>query len=67
MINIRLFPALMEFLIRLYLTKNYVGIRVHEQMKFNIVCSYVTTTGAVTVTNRSIIIYKEQCLCSNCL
>ena len=62
MINIRLFPAFMKFLIRLYLTKNYVWIRVHEQTKFNIVCSYVTTTGTATVTNRSIILYKE---CSN--
>ena len=65
MINIRLFPTLMKFLTRLYLTKNYVWIRVHEQIKFNIVCSSVTTTGTATVTNRSIILYKEQCLCSN--
>ena len=52
MINIRLFPALMKFLIRLYLTKNYVWIRVHEQIKFNIVCSYVTTTGTATLVTK---------------
>ena len=49
--NIRLFPTL-----------------AHEQMKFNIVCNMFlrnSTTGTATVTNRSIILYKEQCLCSN--
>ena len=29
------------------------------------ILSYVTTTGTATVTNRSNIFYKEQCLCSN--
>ena len=41
MINIRLFPTLMKFLTSLYLTKNFVWIRVHEQIKFYIACNII--------------------------
>ena len=62
MINILLFPTLMKFL-----TRSEFEFTKKLNLILFVICSYVTTTATATatVTNRSIILYKEQCLCSN--
>ena len=64
MINIRLFPTLMIFLTRLYLTKNYVWIRVHDLILF-LMFLRNNNRNSNAVTKRSIILCQERCLCSN--